>query len=51
LDRQRRWALDCEKHRGHNKAAAALANHLTRIVWAIWKYERSFNGSWTNQAA
>lgn len=36
-DRLRRWALDREKARGHNKAAVALANKLARIVWAIEK--------------
>jgi transposase len=51
LDRLRRWALDCEKHRGHNKAAIALANRLARIVWATWKYDRSFDGNWANRAA
>lgn len=51
LDRLRRWALDCEKQRGHNKATVALANRLARIVWATWKYERPFNGDWSSQAA
>jgi transposase len=51
LDRLRRWALDCEQRRGHNKAAVALANRMARIVWATWKYERAFNANWANQAA
>lgn len=51
LDRLRHWALDCERQRGHNKATVALANRLARIVWATWKYERSFDGNWGNQAA
>jgi transposase len=50
LDRLRRWALNCERERGHNKATVALANRLARIVWATWKYERSFDGNWGNQA-
>jgi transposase len=51
LDHLRRWALECEKQRGHNKATIALANRLARIVWATWKYERAFDGSWADQAA
>jgi transposase len=51
LDRLRRWALNCERVRGHNKATVALANRLARIVWATWKYERAFDGNWGNQAA
>jgi len=51
LDRLRRWALNCEQQRGHNKATVALANRLARIVWASWKYQRSFDGNWGNQAA
>ncbi len=51
LDGLQRWALDCERQRGHNKATVALANRLARIVWATWKYERPFNGNWGRQAA
>ena len=51
LDRLRRWALNCEHLRGHNKATVALANRLARIVWASWKYQRSFDGNWGNQPA
>ena len=42
---------DCEQQRGQNKATVALANRLARIVWASWKYERSFDGNWANQPA
>jgi transposase len=51
LDRLRRWALQCDKQRGHNKATVALANRMARIVWATWKYERPFNGNWADRAA
>ena len=51
LDHLRRWALDCERHRGHNKATVALANRLARIVWATWTHERPFDGNWSTQAA
>ena len=41
-DRLRTWALERERHGGHNKAAVALANKLTRIAWAVWKHERPY---------
>ncbi len=41
-DRLRSWALEIEHTRGHNKAAVALANKLARIVWTVWKGNRSF---------
>jgi transposase len=51
LDRLRRWALGCERLRGHNKATVAFANRIARIAWATWKYERPFNGNWAHQPA
>jgi len=36
------WALAVERHRGHNKAAVALANKLARIVWAVWRSGQPF---------
>jgi transposase len=51
LDRLRQWALECEQHRGHNKATVALANRLARILWATWKHERPFDGNWSRAAA
>ena len=42
LDRLRTWALELQERRGHNKATAALANKLARIVWATWRHERDF---------
>ena len=41
-DRLRRWALQREQARGHNKAAVALANKLARIAWAVWRRERAY---------
>ena len=38
----RRWALEVQKRRGHNKAAAAVANKMARIVWAVWKSGKPF---------
>jgi transposase len=41
-DRLRAWCLQVEQHRGHNKAAVALANKIARTVWAVWKSGTSF---------
>jgi len=46
LDRLRTWALATQQRCGYNKATVALANKLARIVWATWKYQRSFDGNW-----
>lgn len=35
-DRLKRWALDVEARRGHNKATLAVANKLARIAFAVW---------------
>ena len=40
------WALERSSLTHHNKAAVALANKLARIVWAVWYYEREFNGNY-----
>ena len=29
----------------------ALANKMARVVWAVWKHERSFDGNDLPQAA
>ena len=50
-DRLRTWALDRERARGHNKAAVALANKLTRIVWAVWRREQAFGVPGANGSA
>jgi transposase len=41
-DRLREWANNLAKTHVHNKAAVAVANKLTRIVWAVWFHERPF---------
>jgi transposase len=43
-DRLRSWALETQKRKGHNKAAVALANKLTRIAWAVWLTDRTYEG-------
>ena len=50
-DRLRSWALNLERKVGHNKAAAALANKLARITWAVWKNDRHFESAPEPQAA
>jgi len=50
-DRLRSWALRLEQKVGHNKAAVALANKLSRITWAVWKHDRSFEPLPEPQAA
>jgi transposase len=50
-DRLRSWALRLEGKVGHNKAAAALANKLARITWAVWKNNRNFEPVFEPQAA
>lgn len=37
------WATQLEQRVGHNKATCAIANKLTRICWAVWATEPSFN--------
>jgi transposase len=39
------WGLAVEQHRGHNKAAVALANKLARCAWAVWTTNRAFRGA------
>ncbi len=50
-DRLRAWALRLERKVGHNKAAAAVANKLARITWAVWKNDRNFEPVFEPQAA
>lgn len=50
LDRLHGWALQAEKRIGSNKAAVGVANKLARIIWALWKYERDYDGQWQHQA-
>ena len=35
-DRLAEWALRLSQGRHHNKVAIAVANKLTRVVWAVW---------------
>jgi transposase len=37
-----RWARSTQQRRGHNIAAVAVANKLSRIVWAVWSTQHPF---------
>lgn len=37
-----RWAVAVEARRGFNKATCAVANKLSRIVWAVWHRDVPF---------
>jgi transposase len=41
-DRLQSWALRVQQRRGSQKAYAALANKIARIVWAVWRSESSY---------
>lgn len=41
-DRLRGWALQVHRLRGQNRAAVAVANKLSRIVWAVWRNGTTF---------
>ncbi len=36
-DHLRKWASALDTRVGHNKAAVALANKITRIAWRVWR--------------
>jgi transposase len=42
LDSMRAWALRLKSTRGYNKAVVAVANKMSRFVWAVWHDEREF---------
>lgn len=41
-DRLRGWALQMHRQRGQNRAAVAVANKLSRIVWSVWRNGTSY---------
>jgi transposase len=45
------WALERAGEGHTNRAAVALANKLARIVWAVWRHERRFDGDHALQLA
>jgi transposase len=41
-DRLGKWTVTVAERCGNNKAAVAVANKLTRIVWAVWTSDKPF---------
>jgi transposase len=41
-DRLREWAHQLAQTHTHNKAAVAVANKLSRIVWAVWSRQQLY---------
>lgn len=47
LDPLQRWALQTEQRIGRNKATVALANKIARILWAMARYQRAYDPSYS----
>jgi transposase len=50
LTRVQAWVLQRVEKGHRNRAAVALANKMARIVWAVWKHARAFDGNYLPQA-
>ena len=46
LTRLQAWAVKKSHEQHFNAAAVALANKRARILWAVWKHERTFDGNY-----
>ena len=51
MSRVQAWVLKRAEGTHRNRAAVALANKMARIVWAVWRHERAFDGNYLPQAA
>lgn len=51
LSQLQQWAVKKSQEQHFNTAAVALANKMARVIWAVWKHERSFDGNHLPQAA
>lgn len=51
LTRLHAWVLERANEGHRNRAAVALANKMARVIWAVWRHERSFDGNYLPQAA
>lgn len=51
LTRLQAWALSRVDAGHRNRAAVALANKMARILWAVWRHERVFEGDYLPLAA
>jgi transposase len=50
-DTRSRWLVNLEKRRHRNIATVAMANKTARTVWAIVRYERSYQTDWPSAIA
>lgn len=51
LTRLQAWALERVRMGHVNQAVVALANKMARVIWAVWRHERAFDGDYVPQAA
>ena len=51
VTRLQAWAVERGRQKQTNQAAVALANKLARVIWAVWKHERSFDGNYADRTA
>jgi hypothetical protein len=51
LTRLQCWVLERVDTGHRNRAAVALANKMARILWALWRHERAFEGNYLPQVA
>jgi transposase len=51
LTRLQGWAVKKSQEQHFNAATVALANKMARVLWAVWKHERAFDGNHLSQAA
>lgn len=49
-DKLLRWASRLAERRGYNVAAAALANKMARVIWAMLAHGRSYVPAWSKSA-
>jgi transposase len=45
LSARQRWVLTLAARRGFNKATVAYANHLARIIWAVWHHDQPYRAA------
>ena len=46
-----RWMVACSERCGRNKAAVAVANKIARILWAVWRHDRTYDPNFTATTA
>jgi transposase len=51
LSRLQQWVLTRTEQGHRNQAAVALANKMARIIWAVWRHERTFDGDFVPATA